>query len=102
MNILPLDKLNDLQVGAFMFSAIHGLLPSELSDMFVYNRSLHAHNTRHKDKVHQIRYRLNIRKYTVRIVGPILWNTLPDDLCKSPNVKIFRNRYKKILLQSLS
>ena len=81
-----------------MYSATHGLLPFYLINMFQVNSCIHTHNTRQKDKIHKIGHKLNLRKFTVTIAGPLLWNALPTYLLL-PNKKFFRDRYKNTYLK---
>ena len=60
---------------------------------------IHTHSNRQKDKIHQIGHKLNLRKFTVTIAGPLLWNALPTYLCVLPNKKTFRNTYKNTYLK---
>jgi len=82
-----------------MYSATHGLLPFYFINMFQVNSCIHTHNTRQKDKIHQIGHKLNLRKFTGTIAGPLSWNALPTYLCVLRNKKIFRNRYKNTYLK---
>jgi len=61
------------------------------------NWMCHTQNTRQRGKFHQTGHKLNLRKFTVTIAGPLLWNALPTDLCVLRNIKIFRNRYENSL-----
>jgi len=67
--------------------------------MFQVNSCIHTHDTRQKDKIHQISHKLNLRKFTVTIAGPLLRNVLPTYICVLPNKKIFPNRYKNTYLK---
>jgi len=96
MQILPIFNINDLQLACFMYSDTHGLLPFYFINMSQFNSCIHTHNTRQKDKIHQIVHKLNLRKFTVTIAGPLLRNALPTYLYILPNKKIFCNRYKQV------
>jgi len=74
-------NINDLQLACFMYSATHGLLPFYFINVFEVNSCIHTHDTRQKDKIHQIGHKLNLRKFTVTNAGPLLWNALPAYLC---------------------
>ena len=76
MQILPIFNINDLQLACFMYSATHGLLPFYFINMFQVNSCIHTHNTRQKDKTHQIGHKLNLRKFTVTIAGPVSRNAI--------------------------
>ena len=84
-----------------MYSVTHGLLPKVLCSMFQLNSSIYSHDTRQRHNIHQISHKLNVRKFTVRIAGPLLWNALPTDLRSVPNEKIFSSKYKRTLINSL-
>ena len=45
LRLLPLVDINDLQVGCFMYSAMHNLLPNYFHTLFVTNSSVHSHYT---------------------------------------------------------
>ncbi len=64
LEILPGFSINDLQVGCFMYSALHKLLPVYVNSMFAPNTTLHTHFTRSCNAVHQKQYRLNISKFS--------------------------------------
>ena len=80
LNILPFVNLNDLQVACFMYRAIHWLLTT--SHMFITNNYVHFHDTRLSTSLH-------IFDHTVRIIGPILWNSLSADLRNISIVYLF-------------
>jgi hypothetical protein len=100
LNILSVFDINNLQVACFMYNAVNALLPIYFNQMFEKNKNIHAHNTRQSNKVHITSHRLDIRRYTVRISGPLLWNSLPKVLTESRNLKIFKRSYKQFLLQN--
>jgi len=86
LQILPIFNINDLQLACFMYSATHGLLPFYFINMFQVNSCIHTHDTRQRDKIHQIGHKLNLRKFTVTIAGPLLWDALPTYL------RVLRNK----------
>ena len=85
-----------------MYSDTHGLLPFYFINMSQFNSCIHTHNTRQKDKIHQIVHKLNLRKFTVTIAGPLLRNALPTYLCvlqdltKKFSVTDIKNTYLKL------
>ena len=101
LEILPVSSINDLQVGCFMYSAHHKLLPAYFNSLFVPNTTLHTHFTRSCNAVHQKQYRLNISKFSIRIHGPIVWNSLPRELQTLPSLKIFKKKFRQFLITNL-
>jgi len=61
-----------------MYSATHDLLPEYFTNMSPLNSSIHTHNIGQEEKIRQLRHKLNLRKFTVCIAGPLLWNALPN------------------------
>lgn len=100
--ILPIDKLNDLHVACFMYRSLHNMLPQYFCSMFVTNAEIHSHNTRNKENIHLISHRLDLRKFTIRIHGPNIWNFTPINIRNSPSIHIFKRRYKETLMSTLT
>lgn len=98
--VLTLFDLNNLQVGCFMYRCLNGLLPDYYLSMFTVNSQIHSHNTRISSKIHICSHRLNIKRNTVRVFGPKLWNNLPSSIALSPNIFAFRKTYKNFLLSN--
>ncbi len=94
-------NINSLQLGCFMFSAVHSLLPAYFKCMFIANTTVHSYNSRHKNDMHLTAYRTNICKYTVHILGPRLWNSLPDDIKQVSSMYQFKSKMKEFLLSCM-
>lgn len=99
--ILPIESINKLQVGCFMYRALHDMLPIYFGSMFVHNFNVHSHFTRHSVNLHQIHCRLKLRQRTLRIYGPILWNSLPSHISQAVSVQNFCSLYKTYLLTNM-
>ena len=101
LNILPLMSLNKLRVGCFMFRALHSLLPNYFNSMFVLNSDVHSHFTRHQSDLHLNASRLNIRKFSLKVFGPTLWNSVPFHIKASESLHQFSNSFKCYLFTSI-
>ena len=101
LSILPVYDINNLQVGCFMYSAVNRLLPQCFSSMFVTNSTLHSYSTRRHNDIHQTQFRLNITKFSIRVYGALLWNSLNSEIKCLPTLSSFKNRYKQNLIASL-
>ena len=103
LNILPICNINDLQVGCFMYSVVHKLILADehFDSAFVRNSAFHSYNTRRRNDIHQVQYRLNVTKFSIRIRGPSLWNSLSSEMQCSPTLKAFKKRYMQILIANL-
>lgn len=101
LNVLPIMSLNRLRVGCFMFRALHSLLPNYFNSMFVLNSDVHPHFTRHQSDLHINPCRLNIRKFTLKVYGPTLWNSVPSHIKASETLTQFSKSFKYHLLTTL-
>lgn len=96
--ILKILEIHKLQVACFMFKVNNGCAPTYFMNMFVTNDSTHSHFTRQASDYHLIAHRTNILKFSLRIAGPILWNSLSLTVRSCNTLSSFKRRYKKILL----
>ena len=99
--VLPLACINDFQIACFMYRSVHNLLPIKFTEMFRHNLSVHSYGTRQKDDLHKIHWRLHIRKNTVRVFGPGLWNSLPRNMRDAKTISIFKIAYKTMLIGAI-
>jgi hypothetical protein len=86
-----------------MFCALHDMLPAYFSSLFAYNYNVHTHFTRHSRPIdlHREHCRLKLRKTSLRIYGPVLWNSLPLTIGYIDSLHSFRSMYKSLLLAEL-
>ncbi len=101
LSILTVYDINNLQVGCFMYCAVNRLLPECFSSMFVPNSALHSYNTRRHNDIHQTQFRLNSTRFSIRVYGALLWNSLDVEIKSLPTLNSFKNRYKQNLIASL-
>ena len=80
-----------------MYRITHHQMPHNLSEMFAPNSTVHDHYTRQSSNLHIFPHRLNIRRFTVNIYGPKLWNSLSSYIKEAPNIIAFKKRYKNAL-----
>ena len=66
--------------------------------LFITNENIHSHNTRNKEGYLIPSVRTNCRKITVSYAGPILWNSLPQQLRQPPSEALFKKKLKYTLL----
>jgi hypothetical protein len=84
-----------------MFCALHDMLPAYFSSLFAYNCNVHTHFTRHSIDLHREHCRLKLRETSLRIYGPVLWNSLPLTIRYTDSLHTFRSMYKSLLLAEL-
>ena len=95
-NLLSLFKINKYQVYLFMYRLYHNLLPTSLSSNF--QRGFHIHNyfTRFQYRSHPAH--LKIKQLSITCLGPVLWNSLPEVIRKSPSMGSFKLSVKKYII----
>ena len=98
LKILKIDELHKLQVACFMFKVHRGLMPAFFAHMFCVNSDIHHYNTRHAADYHITAHRTSLLKNTIRIAGPLLWNSIDLNVRLSTSVHSFRRKYKDILI----
>jgi len=73
-----------------MFKIYKGLLSSYFSAMFSLNENNHPYATRHANDFHITAHRTPSVKNTIRIAGPVLWNSLDGKLRSSNSIHRFK------------
>jgi len=80
-----------------MYKYSHNLLPCPFANYFTLSRNIHYYNMRHSSNYFIHFARTNVRKDTIKFLGPKLWNALSNELEQSHSVLCFRKKFKKIL-----
>ena len=100
-NKLSISNLNKLQSLLIVYKSIYlpSTLPTAISSLFKPSAQIHQINTRSGEGncLFQEFARLNIRKYSLRIQGPILWNRLPLSLRVLNSIAQFKINLKSHL-----
>ena len=73
-----------------MYRATHFMLPNYFCAMFKSNDEVHMYNTRQKGNLHLNSCRLDLKKFTVRVYGTLLWNSIPVDIRILPTINILK------------
>ena len=92
--ILNMYSINKLQIDSFVYKSLNNLLPPQFCNFCTLNKNLHDHNTRSKNNIHQIYYRIEARGHSMRLYDPRVWNSIPLFIRNSKSYNIFKKRYK--------
>ena len=84
--------------GILMYACMCGNVPSSLHDFFQTNSDVHSYATRHASHIHVPYGRLDIRRFSFKISGANLWNSLPELLKKSNNILLFKRNLRNYLI----
>ena len=98
--ILNINSINDYSRAIFLYNFTRSNLPTMFQNYFDYNRDYHPYNTRYRNDLHTASYNLDVRKFSIRAAGPVLWNALPREIRDSPTVHSFKRRLKLYLSEN--
>ena len=93
LRILQITDIHKLQVACFMFKVQQGQIPKYFCDMFSTNSEFHSYATRHANDYHIMYHRTSLLKNSIRIAGPLLWNTIDHNIRVSTNINIFKSTF---------
>ena len=80
-----------------MFKSINNLLPHDFIKITQLNSDYHNYNTRISSLPRSEFARTNYRKFTIKCIGPYVWNKLPTEF-RSLNFSPFKNKVRFWLL----
>ena len=98
LGILKAGDIYKLQLGKLMFSYNRNQL--ERDENLLQVTQQHNHQTRiaTQSNYYQPERRTSLGQQAFSYRGPILWRTIPLNIKKSPNITLFKIRYKENLL----
>ena len=100
LGVPQLKDLHKIQLCRLMYNFTHDILPrSSLSDLFITNANVHAHNTRQRDDPH-ISRKTSFHSRTFVHQGPKLWMDLPTDIKQAVTLKSFTHHVKNHFINS--
>ena len=101
-HVLKFADIRMLQVTMFMFKFKLGLLPYACHDFFHFVNPLPRYETR-KTNLFLVPYsRTEVRKKSINVYGPDLWNMLPADLQNATTTYMLKRRLTNLILAGYS
>ena len=97
--ILNVCDINDYIIGTFMYECLKGNIPDIFRNYFQRNAAVHDHNLRNANDLHVPYGRLDIRKFSIRVTGANLWNSLPLFVKNSQSIHIFKKNMRHYLIE---
>ena len=76
----------------------NGTLSNIFCDYFKRNSNIHNYGLQGANNFHAAASRTNIRKFSIRSMGPIIWNDIPDTIRNAHNLHIFKRLYTNNLI----
>jgi hypothetical protein len=96
--LLSLLNINKFQICLFMHRYHQRLLPHTFNNYFTTGSKLHDHATRHASCYRSEYARLKIKQFSIKYLGPKIWNGLPVHISTLKSTSLFKNRLKKFLI----
>ena len=96
--MLDVYNINDYMVSIFMYKNIDSDVPTLFSSFYQKHNSIHGHDTRKSDDLIVPKTRINLRKFSIRINGSLIWNTIPIAIRNSKSLVAFKKALKEFLL----
>ena len=90
--ILKIHDIHKLNIGLYMY----------VNNMSAQFRRTHDYFTRGHDNLLPLDARLTLTQNSLSVVGPNIWNTIPEEIRNSPSRNSFKFNYKKFLLSRYS
>ena len=97
--ILNVYDINDYIIGTFMYKCLYGNIPDIFRNYFQRNDDVHDHNLRNVNDLYVPNGRLDIKKFSIKIAGSNLWNSLPSFVKNSETVHIFKKNMTHYLTE---
>jgi hypothetical protein len=91
LRILKLNDINKLQIVMFMYKSKYSLLPRSCSKFVSLDLIASHYNLRRENEFVVIKFRSEIRKKCISVIGPDLWNSLKDSLKNLSSISIFKS-----------
>ena len=98
LNVLKVTEINVLQTSLFMYKLYNRLLPENFSSFLCLNNDLHQHYTRSHNNFHLISVKTNIRKFSLKFRGTVIWNKIPEIYRFATSISSFKKLVKDCLI----
>ena len=91
LRILKLHDIYKLQIYMFMYKAKYSLMPESCSQFVRLNSVASRYDFRTDNEFVIAKYRSEIRKRCISVIGPDLWNSLKDSLKNLSSLSILKS-----------
>ena len=96
--ILQFDQLHTYVMGQFMYNFSQNNFPKLFNSMFIYNSSIHQHDTMQASFFHIPKVKSNLRKRSLRYQGCILWYSVKRHIDVNCSMHTFKKLFKEFLI----
>ena len=99
LNILKLKDLIELRSAIFMYKANRKTLPKNLQILFHFNSAKNRYHLRNKQEFQCRFVRTKQKQMCLSIYGIKLWNAMYDEFKQCKNIKSFKIKYKRFIIE---
>ena len=96
LKILPYHELYEYSVASLVFKSLHNILPYPFDKYFIPNMS-----QRNCNSLRPPFYSHKVCEFSVRVMGPRIWNKLNQSLKSSGTIRNFKKLHKSVLLNNM-
>ena len=100
LGLLRIKDIYILNVMLFMFKLKHAMLPVIFNSMFILNKNIHTYFTRQMGDYHIPAWRLQTRKRSICVQGPLIWNKLIEKFNIEVMITTFKFKVKRFLIEN--
>ncbi len=100
LGILKLPDIHQLQVLLFMYKFKNDLLPKSCSKHVTLATADRVYNFRVDNDFVLIKYKCEVRRKSIAIIGPKLWNPLPENIRNSTSIILFKKSVIGLFLEN--
>lgn len=98
LKLLDIKQIRISQVGDLLYRYEHGQLPLSFTGYFKLRSMMHDHNKRGASLYRPTKARANLRSFSIKSTGPIIWNTVPSEIRTAVNRFDFKKECEHSLL----
>ena len=100
--ILDIYDINAYMTAIFMYNVMNAETPNLFTSFYQQNKAVHRYNTRIANDLHVPFGRTYVRKFSMRINGALIWNSIPDKIRQSKSLNIFKKAVKRFFIDRKS
>ena len=97
-NILTISQIYMFKIALFAYKFLNNILPTNFNDFFHPVTSTYSQRHAYSFKIQPAR--INLKRYSLRCLGPHVWNVLPTDLKLRSHQKLFMKSCKHYFIDN--
>ena len=98
MSILKLGEIYFLQIAVYMYKFLNNNSNNNFTNIPISHSQVHEHATRNNNKLVMPRFNRKMSQFSIRFVGPKIYNEIPLDIKSAKSLYTFRKKLKLYLL----